>query len=716
MPLHIGQATLDVRELQSEPINSGVQPLRTFAHRPWLAGSSVALLPGETKAVVADTDNHAVVVVDLVRGIVLHRVAVGRLPERLVVSPDGRRVFVTNRGGRSVSVVDPVRGIETMSVPAGVEPFGLALTPDGATLLVAASATHEIVAFDTTRLSIQYRLSLPDPWPAVVAMHPDGDRAYVTTFFGHRVFVMDPHRGTILGEMALPTHDTGLPNRLLTVDPRVRSRDKPSQNKPTLTSRRHFRPHRTGQVRTPNLAISAVVSPGGNRLFVAHTMVDTGAARVAAVAIPNGGYGLPNVADDGPIVSTVSTFDLHTNRLLRPGASPPLHNGPGNTAQTIRKAHEQVKRLAQPVALAHDPAHARLLVVGMGSDEVMALDGSKADPIGTPLGTLRVGKAPKGVAISQDGTRAFVHEAQDFQVAVVRLDRSDHGHVGAKIEIGTDPLPPATARGRRLFTLAGNSKISGSNRFACASCHPDGRQDGLVWHVGAGPRQTMVLTDRVESTGPFNWLGTQSSLTANIHQTVGRLGGSGLSPQEEADLSTYITRYLPGMDNPHRRPATADKRRLVAKGRAIFESDETGCTGCHDPSGRFSDGLAHDVGTTTPLEVSIWQRRKGPRIKRPVEEHSSPPTQQGRSFDFNQVVIAGRPAGPHQAEPLQRPPVHYNTPSLRHLWASAPYFHDGSVASLRDLFTTGNPGDRMGTTSHLSTQDVDALEAYLLSL
>jgi hypothetical protein len=47
---------------------------------------------------------------------------------------------------------------------------------------------------------------------------------------------------------------------------------------------------------------------------------------------------------------------------------------------------------------------------------------------------------------------------------------------------------------------------------------------------------------------------------------------------------------------------------------------------------------------------------------------------------------------------------------------SAPYFHDGSVRTLRELVTAGNPGDRMGRTSQLGAGDVDALVAYLQTL
>jgi cytochrome c peroxidase len=58
----------------------------------------------------------------------------------------------------------------------------------------------------------------------------------------------------------------------------------------------------------------------------------------------------------------------------------------------------------------------------------------------------------------------------------------------------------------------------------------------------------------------------------------------------------------------------------------------------------------------------------------------------------------------------------FDTPSLRGLWDSAPYLHDGSAPTLRDVLTTRNAGDRHGTTSTLTPQQIDDLVAYLRSL
>ncbi len=56
-----------------------------------------------------------------------------------------------------------------------------------------------------------------------------------------------------------------------------------------------------------------------------------------------------------------------------------------------------------------------------------------------------------------------------------------------------------------------------------------------------------------------------------------------------------------------------------------------------------------------------------------------------------------------------------NVPSLRAVWTTGPYLHDGSARTLRDVLTQ-NPGNQHGTTSHLSSAELDFLVAYVRSL
>ena len=57
-----------------------------------------------------------------------------------------------------------------------------------------------------------------------------------------------------------------------------------------------------------------------------------------------------------------------------------------------------------------------------------------------------------------------------------------------------------------------------------------------------------------------------------------------------------------------------------------------------------------------------------------------------------------------------------DTPTLRFLYDSPPYMHDGSAITLLDVLTTANPADEHGATSHLTEQELADLVAFLSAL
>src|ERR1035437_3846129 len=86
------------------------------------------------------------------------------------------------------------------------------------------------------------------------------------------------------------------------------------------------------------------------------------------------------------------------------------------------------------------------------------------------------------------------------------------------------------------------------------------------------------------------------------------------------------------------------------------------------------------------------------RIPPPAALHGPPPYNVGTRRGFD------------------RPADKFVTPALIELWRTAPYLHDGSAATVRDVLTTRNPRDRHGKTSNLTGKEIEDLCAYLLSL
>ena len=142
---------------------------------------------------------------------------------------------------------------------------------------------------------------------------------------------------------------------------------------------------------------------------------------------------------------------------------------------------------------------------------------------------------------------------------------------------------------------------------------------------------------------------------------------AGLSPELDA-IAAYVGSLSSVGVSPFRRDDGSFETER-AMGQTVFES--AGCPACHAPPS-YTDSavdVRHDVGTLGP--------GSGQRL--------------GEALDG------------------------LDTPTLRGLWRNAPYLHDGS-ATLREVLTTRNPDDEHGTTSGLSTEELDALELFLLTL
>jgi cytochrome c peroxidase len=168
-----------------------------------------------------------------------------------------------------------------------------------------------------------------------------------------------------------------------------------------------------------------------------------------------------------------------------------------------------------------------------------------------------------------------------------------------------------------------------------------------------------MLAGRLQKTGPFGWNGSASSVPEHLHQTFQRLQGAGLQEHELAALDAF----LHAMHTPRlRAPAAGSEAQKVARGKEIFQSAEAACASCHRTDDAFIDRTRHDIGSQAKADREA-------------------------AFD---------------------------TPTLRFVGATAPYFHDGRYGTLREMLL-GHDG-KMGRTSHLPPADLEALEAYLKTL
>ncbi|HEY4118000.1 MAG TPA: cytochrome C peroxidase, partial [Byssovorax sp.] len=529
---------------------------------------------------------------------------------------------VTLRDRNAVVVLEP-RGVarplaELCTVDVPTEPVSLAVTKSE--LLVTSAWARTLTALDVDAdLARRFSVALPRE-PRAVAVSADGRRAFVSHVVGAKMSVVDldgehATRALPLGVRAAPVA-SGAPAE------------------------------RTG---CQGFALATWTRGADERVF----------APMVAVA-PRGGeadpFGITVIGGNGYYGTTQRDQSL---------ASPPKE---APLVSVVEGAREEPltttvaplgARLGSecllPRAAAVRASTGSLFVTCLGVDVVLELDARGKDPSRLERRRVHVAAGPTGVAIDDARGEAVVWSQFAPRLTVVPLD-GDPPAQAVAIDVDYAPVgvTEAFAAGRVLFHRSADLAIT-RDGMACASCHPDARDDAITWTTPDGPRQTIALAGRTDGAAPYGWPGQHATLKAYIANTVSRLGGLGLGPVELDALAAYVR----GAHAPHVTSVAAPAE-MLARGRAIFDSQEQACSSCHVRGA--TDGLAHDVGS-----AAVGDDREA-----------------------------------------------FDTPSLRFVGGSAPYFHDGRYATLDALLSS--KGHTMGRAWTLDAADRRALVAYLEGL
>ncbi|MBM4343301.1 MAG: c-type cytochrome [Deltaproteobacteria bacterium] len=656
------------------------------ALQPWLQGKPLKL-HGNTLFLV-DTDNGAVVVMDRLTLAVQATIAVGGRPETLVVDSKGT-VYVASRDAGTVSRMPWAMAKPDAAWKVGLEPWGLAMSADEATLYVSLAGEDAIAALDPATGAEKQRAFTAarpkaigmSPGGMVYSVHGDGKvSASTPASFMQKPYKLDAKAPTVDLRVANPVPAC---QDLVTKKVRVASR----------ANCMAFEPE-TGSMLVPHV----LVASGSAQDVLSSVGIKPPEAPQQFVVKCSGGYGstcskvpVPPPPGDPPCVGTpVRPYELTISKIGTNNTLQPTVSG-GGSVLDVASGRNFLARFDQPLDVVYSPTASLVFVAAKGTNNVAVFNGAAPDPMQWPVADIKVGDGPKALAISGNGKLLYVLNAHAFTVSEVDLTplvaladkavavEADPAKLpkmapmllkaGKTASYGKDPLSAEAQLGRKVFHYANNSRLSASNRFACATCHIDGTEDKQVWFVAEGPRQTPALAERLADTAPFNWLGSKYTLHDNIVSTTGRMGGSGLLPGELDGLVKFLIEGLKAPPNPHKKADGLTEQQLA--GKKLFEDPATACTKCHVP-GNLTDGAQHDVGTATSVEIQVAQAN-------------------------------GKPTK-----------ILYNTPSLRGLWYSAPYLHDGSAATLKQALQ--KTASTMGKTSHLNDQQLDDLVAYLLTL
>jgi YVTN family beta-propeller protein len=574
------------------------------------------------------------------------------------LTPDGGRLLVANSDNGTVTVVDTAARKVLHEIPVGDKPEGVTWVGDGPLAAVTVYREDRVVFLDAARGEVVGRLAVADEPYGIVATR-DGRRLYVTHEYPGTVSEIDPHERKVLRSMKAGSMVRGL---ALSPD------EKRLYVTEFYTAHLIALDRDSGKVvdswkglSRDNLARNVVIHPRRPKAYLAHIR--------SRIEVIDGG---------GSIFPHLTVYDL----------VPP--NGTQRRTSLGLDTYNGVYVVTNAWESALSPDGKRLYTVYAGTNdmnisEVVDDDYKEVERLGHAVS---VGQNPRAVRVSADGRTVYICNALDFEVTV---HEAESLRLVGKVKVCQPPKSPEWVRGKVLFSTA-NRPLSGRRWIACASCHPDGASDGRVWHNPEGLRKTPALFG-LAHTHPLHWSADRDEVQDFEYTIRGRLmRGNGLlrgelrpkdgfRPTElEVDLAgrsqdldalAVYTNSFTFTLSPHV-PAPGRLSPAAGRGKALFFNATVGCASCH--SGPYY--------TDSSLE---------------------------KPFKLHDVGTGGD-------DPSEKMGPRYDTPTLLGVYRTAPYLHTGKAATLRDVLTTCNKGDKHGKTSHLKESEIDDLVAFLQSL
>ncbi|HBR58516.1 MAG TPA: hypothetical protein DEA22_13775 [Blastocatellia bacterium] len=130
---------------------------------------------------------------------VMH-IAVGKQPEAIMISPDGREGWVGLNTDRGIDIIDTATGKAAARIDLGGRPYRVKFTPDGKRAVIPIWPSNELVIVDAvTRKEIK-RIKL-DSTPFGIVLTADGRTAFVSALQPDSVLKIDLQTGEIIGRI-----------------------------------------------------------------------------------------------------------------------------------------------------------------------------------------------------------------------------------------------------------------------------------------------------------------------------------------------------------------------------------------------------------------------------------------------------------------------------------------------------------------------------------
>jgi len=574
---------------------------------------------------VVAQDSDELLVVDLETKVVVSKIKVGEHPHSVILDQAGKKAYVSNEWSDYVSVVDLTQLQVVDSIPTGNGPAGIILDQDESHLYIVNAYGSDVSVIELKNKEEVRRLTAGSN-PTGISISPEGEEILVT---GRRVN-MEAYNETLITEITL-------------INTKTQRAFKKNVESAYLMENAAYTPE-------GDLAMMTLIRPKN---------------QIPSVQVEGGwmmthGIGVIERGKDGKIIQ----FLLDEPNAYYPDPFDIEITPDGKKAFVSSSGVDIIS------VIAIDSIRAMLQQTNQELRESYAnnLDLSRRFVIKR----IKTGENPKGITLSEDGSRLYVAEQLADKIAVIDTETLEYL---TSIDLGGPVRISVARQGRRLFNNAGHTF---QNQYSCYTCHPDNHEDGLIYNM-AGKQMGRNLTNtqslhEIGDTAPFKWNGKNQT----VYKQDGMRFSTVLTRTEQFSyddldaISAYIMRGIKQPPNLMYNPTGAltvsqergkklYERKLDNSGNLIPENNR--CVTCH-PAPYYTDLNMADVSTLADTDD----------------------------------------------------PTLFDTPHLTNVHASAPYLHDGRAKTLEEIWTLYGTDDQHGFVNDMSKSELNDLVNYLKSL
>jgi YVTN family beta-propeller protein len=581
-------------------------------------------------------------------------------PVEILFSLDGARLYVLCQQANEVRVLDAKSYAVLKNIPVGQVPRGFSLSSKGDRLFVTNSWDDTLSVIDTKSMEVTATWTVAAE-PSSVVADRQGKHLFVANRISNDVAVLDAQTGAEEKRLA---------------GGRGASYVTPSPDGSRLYVT-HVYPNATPNRTLPESEITvidaarAVVTERIPLHGIAHgfhiAFSPDSRLGVATGLYPKNLIPLAHLDHAGAFADTLTLFGADVGK------------------QPVEIPLDELERYAvRPFGAVITPDKSRLFVTCEGSEIVTVIDvmrllqfvhahpGSHVQDLSASanyvVAQIPVGHDPRGVALSRDGRRLFVANRLEDTISVIDTRTS---RVVSTIALAGPKRMTVLRKGEQTFYTA---QYSFQGQIGCANCHIDSTFDGLTWDLEPDGFGRDVVDNRpiegLKDTEPYKWNGGNPNLPTECGPRTEKYfwRSENYDDTTLTDLVAYIRRLEPRPNRWH--SPNGELTPAQERGKALFA--------------RSMDKFGNPIPETNRCSYC----------------HSGLKGTSQKSFDVGtkkETDNSGK----------------LDTPQLTNIAITAPYLHDGSAATLEQIWTIFNPEDKHGRTNDLTKDELNDLIEYL---